>query len=200
VLLYAIVAISLLLPIFQRTVAAQQVRNDLDTALSSKAQSDTKELTGHPVNLSIDRLGIKLSIERGEFNSANRTWTLDPTHLFVSTFNDPQPIVSTNIDKQPLKVIFYGHNTETVLLNTKDITKGDILRINTAEGNSLTYYYVSDELISPTAAGILRQPRQQTPIALVTCNGIWSTERRVMYFAALDTPSPITINKDHHND
>jgi hypothetical protein len=199
-LLYAIIAIGLLLPVFQQTAAAQQVRNDLDTALSSKVQSNTKELTGHPINLSINRLGIKLSIKRGEFNSADRTWTLDPTHLFVSTFNDPQPIISTDTQKQPLRAIFYGHNTDAVLLNTKNITEGDILQIDTVEGDSLLYYYVSDELISPTETSILRQPRQQMPTALVTCNGIWSTKRRVMYFAALDTPSPITINKDHHND
>src|SRR5690348_12797200 len=96
ILLYAFVATGLLLPIFQRTAAAQQVRNDLNTVLSSNVLPDAKELTGHPKSLSIDRLGVKLLIDRGEYNTTTRTWTLDPTHLFVSTFNDPQPVISTD--------------------------------------------------------------------------------------------------------
>ena len=196
ILLYSVIAAYFFIPAFQQVTVAGEVKNHLDTVIHNSVQSDINVTTGHPKTMSIDRLDIKLSIHEGIYDKSTKTWTLDQSNLFVSTLNNANPIVSTSGTKQPLKVVFYGHNTDRVLLKTSNLTVGDILKINTAEGGVLTYYYVGDKYIAPESAGILRADRDETPIVLITCDGLLSTTRRVMFFAQIGTTNKFSYKKE----
>lgn len=196
VLLYVAIATYLLFPMYEKIAVAEQVNNHLDNIMSSSVQNRINEVTGKPRTVSIERLNINLPVQLGVYDTNTKSWTLDSTHLFVSTFNDAKPKISTDSHKQPLKIVFYGHNTNQILLNTSHLVKGDILKVTTTDGNVLSYYYVSDEYVSPRSSDILHASRGKTPLVLITCDGLFSTSRRIMYFASTDLAQYPSDSKD----
>lgn len=132
-------------------------------------------LTGTPVRLEIPRLGIMLAIQPGGIDPHTNDWILsyDAAHFAPMT----APASET-----PGNTLIYGHNTPEVLMPTADLVPGDTLTITTDNGHVFTYNYRADESVIPSDTHILTSKSNTPQLSLLTCEGIWSDKRRIMYF------------------
>lgn len=140
-----------------------------------KVVKEKKIVSGHPVRVTITRLGVSLPVVDGVYDQTEGSWTLsDDKAQFATETTEPNDDFGTTF--------IYGHNIPTVFEPLKDLTTGDILTVETDNGHTFTYRYLSDEIVSPEDTSILDEHSASPRVILMTCNGIWSENRRVMYF------------------
>jgi LPXTG-site transpeptidase (sortase) family protein len=136
-------------------------------------------ISGSPSSISIDRLNINLPVAPGYYNFNTKKWTLDSKHVFTDNLDNANPIVSNT---QTNVTVFYGHDIPGILVNTSNLVYGDILKVNTVNGYTFTYYYDHDKVVSPTDASFLSAKNTGDSVALMTCTGEFYQSRHVMYF------------------
>ena len=138
--------------------------------------TDQPLISGQPAQLSIDRIGVKLAVLEGAYDTERDDWTLsdDAAHFATMT--------TVPNDKQG-NTFIYGHNTAAVLEPVKDITVGDILTLTTTNGHVFTYAYVDDVSVEPNQTDVLRPDSVEPKLTLMTCQGIFSETRRIMHFS-----------------
>lgn len=187
ILVYMLIASLFVVPFMQQAQTESAVRNDLSQYLTqnsvvspdSTGTNSVLAAKETPVQLSIDRLNIKLPIKPGYYNPVTRKWTLDNTSVFVDSHTRPNPSVSA---KQEHITFIYGHDTPGVLLNTSNLVYGDIMTIDTQNGYRYRYYYNKSKVINPLETSVLSEKNTGDPVVLATCTGVWYQFRRVMYF------------------
>ena len=132
-------------------------------------------IQGQPTKLKIDRLGIDLPIIFGKYDAANDSWTVrDDAVQYAS--------VSTLPNDESGNTFLYGHNTSKVLDAVKDLRVGDKLTITTSNGRIFTYSYNKDVSVKPNKTDVITAPSDAPRVTLMTCEGIFSQMRRLMYF------------------
>ena len=144
-----------------------------------------------PTRLVIERLGIDLSVTPGTYNPATQTWTLNNSHVFVSTFTSPAPVVST--EETDSRVLLYGHNYQKILGKTVNLHPGDTVRIFTAKGYEFVYKYARDEVTTPADDRVL-QAGVAEPLTIMTCVGTWDEKRRLMHFDFVELRKPANLS------
>ena len=190
ILVYAGIASLFIVPALHRSQTSQTVKTQLsDYVQNSKKQNSSSKsaalvISGAPTEISIARLGIKLPVAAGYYNLSSQKWTLDSKHVFTDNYTNRDPLIGTS---QPNVTLFYGHDIPGILVNTSQITYGDILTINTTNGYRFKYFYTRSKVVAPTDASILTEKNKGEPVVLVTCTGTWYQSRRAMYFKLLDT-------------
>lgn len=187
---YLFVACLFLFPVVHQHIVAREVHHQLTVIQTQTATLPpiTETISGKPQTFQIQRLHIDFPVVPGTFDAASRSWTLDSQHVFVNVANNASPQLSTATENQPQMVTFYAHNFSDVVGNTKNLVPGDILTITTDTHYTFRYYYVHDQIVSPSDTQVLQTANQDTPVALLTCTGAWDQVRRVMYFAPLGSP------------
>jgi LPXTG-site transpeptidase (sortase) family protein len=135
----------------------------------------SKSVSGYPMRISIERLGINLPVVDGEYDAKKDTWTLRDNKVQYATMTDLPNDVQGN-------TVFYGHNTMQVLEPVKDIVPGDVLKVKTKNGHVFSYTYVKDSLVTPNKTNILTKPSSKPQLTLMTCEGFFSESRRLLYF------------------
>ncbi len=131
--------------------------------------------TGQPVQLSVDRLDLRLPIKEGHYNRSNQSWTLDDTSAFYATITD-QP------NDQRGSTFIYGHNRDTAFAPLTQIKAGDVVSIKTDNKLVFKYTYRRDAIIQPNMTSVLYENPAQPQLVLMTCDGLFSEVRRIMYF------------------
>jgi len=160
-----------LLPVTKVTAATQTPKA---AATTTSTPSTETTIYGQPVRLSIPRLGINLHIINGTYDTATKGWTLTSTNAQFATITS----LPNNVTGDTL---IYGHETAAVFEKTNDLVKGDILLIYTSNNHIFDYTYTSSKITSPTDTSVFSYqggPR----VTLLTCNGWFSQNRRLMYF------------------
>lgn len=132
-------------------------------------------LSGTPVRLEIPRLGISLAIEAGGIDPQTNDWILSNTAAHFAPMTAPA-------SEAPGNTLIYGHNTPAVLMPTSGLMPGDTLIITTANGHVFTYSYRGDESVIPSDTHIVTSSSATPQVSLLTCEGMWSDKRRIMYF------------------
>ena len=134
-----------------------------------------KIISGIPSRITIERLNIDLEVRDGAYNYDTDEWTLsnDATHYAQMTSKANDYRGSTFI---------YGHNTDAVLARMSGLIVGDIVTIKTANGHTFHYVYRSDDLVPPSVTEVLNDNPPTPRLTVMTCEGIWSQQRRLMYF------------------
>lgn len=132
-------------------------------------------ISGKPIRVKIARLGINLPIIDGKYDKVKDSWVLrDDTAQYAT--------ISTLPNDNQGNTFIYGHNTTAVLEPVKGLRVGDTLTIATTNGHVFSYKYISDISVKPNKTDIITAPSKTPRVTLMTCEGIFSKTRRVMYF------------------
>jgi len=132
-------------------------------------------ISGRPNRIVVESLGIDLSIKDGTYNSATKEWTLSDDIAYFAEMTTPANNSHGN-------TFIYGHNTDAIFAKFKDIKSGDIVKIYTTNGHQFEYTYRGDAIVTPDITNVLYENPASPQLTVMTCEGIWSKVRRIMYF------------------
>jgi LPXTG-site transpeptidase (sortase) family protein len=136
-------------------------------------------ISGHPVSFSVERLGINLPVRDGVYDSQTKEWSLSGDAVYFAT-------VTTEPNDTYGNTFIYGHNQVQVIEPMKDIQVGDIVTIKTSNGHTFRYAYTHDSIVAPNFVEALKENPDEPQLTVMTCEGIWSDARRLMYFNLLE--------------
>lgn len=175
---YLLIASFFVLPMWQRheavaeaLQAGQAAQNDLAI---KKAIADTK-IAGAPTRIVLPSLGIDLTVVQGAYNFNSNVWSV--TNL---TANYAQNTAEPN--NKSGKTLIYGHWTSKVFGPTKNLKPGDLAYVYTTGNHVLAYRFSYKSYIKPTDTAVLDSFKGKPGLVLMTCDGTWAQERRLMYF------------------
>ena len=134
---------------------------------------------GEPLSISIDRLGLDLPIKNGIYDKTTNDWTLSYDAVYYAQ-------ITALPNNQNGITFLYGHNDDKVLSSTENLVVGDIAVIKTKNGHIFKYIYTNDSLVTPDLTDILYENSDTPRLVIMTCEGIWSQTRRLMYFDLLE--------------
>lgn len=160
-----------LIPHESATVPVASIQTAQATVIPSVKQSTS----GEPVRLTVTRLGIDLVIKDGTYNKATGEWTLSDDAVYFATMTKQPNDASGN-------TFIYGHNTEAVLAPLRSLIPGDIVTLATSNGHVFSYSYTHDTVVLPSLTSVFRDNPEKPRLTVMTCDGIWSQGRRLMYF------------------
>lgn len=129
---------------------------------------------GEPAKISVPRLGIDLPVIDGEYDKKKDSWTLSEDKVQFAT-------MTSLPNNEAGNTFIYGHNTDAVFAPLAWLEAGDIVRIRTTNDLTFQYRYTGKQIVDPKTTSILAAT--ETPrLTLMTCEGIFSEGRRVMFF------------------
>jgi len=132
-------------------------------------------IKGEPLSIVLERLDINLPIEAGIYNKDTNDWTLSNDAVYYAQ------ITSLPNDQRGITFI-YGHNNKFVLGRLGELVVGDVINLTTKNGHTFTYIYSYDAIVPPDLTTVLYDNPESPQLIIMTCEGIWSQTRRLMYF------------------
>ncbi len=132
---------------------------------------------GYPKSFSMKRLGIDLPVRTGVYTKESDSWSLSDDAVYFAP-------MSSLPNNQRGTTFIYGHNNDNVLAQLSEgIVPGDRVSIVTANGHEFIYEYDKYTLVEPKSTGVLYEKSPTIPkLIVMTCEGIWSQSRKLMYF------------------
>ncbi|SRR6266550_744896 len=152
----------------------QQVASRAEQQIASAPQTH-QPLQGKPVRLVVPRLGIDIAIVDGHYNAVVRDWT-------VSKAAANWAVNTVPVNNNRGITFIYGHDTKQILAPTERIATGDTAYVYTDNGHVFSYTYQSDSIVKPADTQLFDQLDGAPGIKLMTCDGAWSQNRRIMNF------------------
>lgn len=146
-----------------------------------EAPSDTQGVTGRPVRLAVDKLGIDLVINPGAYDETSRTWTLNDSNVFIDAHTN---IYSGKVGQLPeshARPLLYGHNSHNVLGKADRLQPGDNIKVLTDNNHLITYEFTRSKKVSPDDTWILDYKGTED-LLIMTCSGTWNEKRLVSFF------------------
>lgn len=144
-------------------------------ATQAAAEKTDVVIQGEPVHLVLPRLGIELTIVRAEYDANTNSWPVSAT---AANYAVNTPPISNRADK----TLIYAHAQKNLFAATSDLKTGDDLYITTADGHVVHYQYANQLIVPPSDVSIFDQLRGVPGVILMTCDGVWSENRRFMEF------------------
>lgn len=136
---------------------------------------EKQRLEGVPVRLVVSRLGVDLAVHEGFYDPDTQEWTLNDTDAFFMVLTHQPNDVGGN-------TFIYGHNQAAVFLPLAGLEVGDIVDLYTSNNLHFVYRYDHDSFVAPTMTQILYEEAETPQLILMTCEGVLSEARRIMYF------------------
>lgn len=131
--------------------------------------------TGAPVSIQVPNVGINLAVIDGSYDPVKDSWTLtDDKAQFAAMTDLPNDRAGNTF--------IYGHNTDAVFAKLAGLKAGDIAEIKTANNLTFQYVYSGEQIVQPSNTDILNAEPATPRLTLMTCEGIFSQTRRVMFF------------------
>jgi LPXTG-site transpeptidase (sortase) family protein len=132
-------------------------------------------IEGDPSQIEVPSVGISLAIIPGQYDRQTNSWTLtNDKAQFADMTSRPNSISGTTF--------IYGHNTSPVFAKLAGIKQGDSAYVTTTNGHRFEYIYNGNRIVNPDNTSILNTHANNAQLVLMTCEGILSLTRRVMYF------------------
>ncbi len=131
--------------------------------------------TGAPVSVLVPNVGINLSVIDGTYDAAKDSWTLTDDKAQFATMTDRPNDRAGN-------TFIYGHNTDPVFAKLAGLKVGDVAEVKTANNLTFRYVYSGEQIVQPSNTDILNAEPATPRLTLMTCEGIFSQTRRVMFF------------------
>lgn len=151
------------------------VGRQADSRLNQHSASSKSAISGIPTRLVIPRLGIDLKVIEGFYDASTAQWSVSNTDANYA-INTPE-VNSTND-----KTLIYGHWTPQVFGPTKYLRTGDTAYVYTANGHLLKYSFTESMVVMPTDISMFKKLEGEPGMVLLTCQGTWGQERRLMFF------------------
>jgi len=147
----------------------------VNAAPSPKQQQARRIVQGIPRRIVSERLGVDLPVETGTYDAKTGEWTLSDSAAYFAAITDAPNDFSGS-------TFIYGHNRTSVFGPLNAIRSGDVVEITTQNGHVFTYSYMHDASIAPNMTDILYEHPKTPQLVLMTCEGVLSATRRIMYF------------------
>lgn len=131
--------------------------------------------TGAPATVAVPNVGINLPVIQGEYDAVKDSWTLtDDKAQFAAMTDQPNDRAGNTF--------IYGHNTDPVFAKLSALKAGDVAEVKTSNNLTFRYVYSGEQIVQPTNTDILNAEPATPRLTLMTCEGIFSQTRRVMFF------------------
>lgn len=131
--------------------------------------------TGAPSSIDVPNVGINLPVIDGTYDAANDRWTLtDDKAQFAAMTDRPNDRAGNTF--------IYGHNTDAVFAKLSGLQAGDIAEVHTTNNLTFRYVYTGQQIVQPNNTDILNAEPAVPRLTLMTCEGILSQTRRIMFF------------------
>lgn len=128
-------------------------------------------ISGKPVRVVVERIGLDLPVGEGNYNPADGSWTLANDKAFFA-----MPSMLAN--DQMGNTIIYGHNIKKVFKPLAGMIEGDKVIVYTDNGHMFAYSYLQKSDIKPNDISFFQADSEPTLI-LQTCEGTFSEWRRM---------------------
>ena len=122
-----------------------------------------------PVRLLISAVHIDLKVKTGSFHHTTSKWDIDDTNAFFAS-HTATPLI-------------YGHNITAIFEPLSRVEKGDELTLIYGDGTKKSFLYSGTRFVKPDDASVLTE-RDRNTVILLTCSGLFSDSRRLVYFEA----------------
>lgn len=162
-------------PVYQQMLIRERAYAASADLAKQAALSQHKELSGVPAQIVIPRLYINVGVVSGVYYNNAAVWSV--AHDYANYAENTTP--ANNISG---KTYIYGHWTKAIFGNTKNMVPGDIAYVTTSNHHIFTYSYTGNEVIKPTDTGWLNNMGGKPGLILMTCQGLWAQDRRLMFF------------------
>lgn len=136
-------------------------------------------IDGQPEYFAVERLGVNLPVKIGTYDQSTDSWTLSDDAVYFAA-------VSKLPNNQSGNTFIYGHNRDQVIAKLSDLVAGDVAVVKTLNGHSFAYIYVGDDVVSANTTSVLFEETEKPRLTVMTCDGAWSQDRRLMYFDLLE--------------
>jgi len=133
------------------------------------------EIESMPKRLIVERLGLDIDVEPGYYDVETKEWTLDETHAFFA-MQSQQPGTKAGT------AFIYGHNRASAFGPLAQLSVGDTVTLDLEDGHKVTYAYARDAKVTPETTQVVTEKSDYPQLILLTCDGLFSQARRVMYF------------------
>lgn len=175
--LYSVLALIVAVPYIGRSITSNNNVSKVETLSNqlSDAKPTEEPFSESATALKIERIGVDVPVVAGNYNLSNQTWDLSGNKAHLAGMLDP-------INNTGGFSFIYGHNNKNVLGKTKQLIKNDILVLFTTSGRKVYYAYDYDIEVKPDQSSILTEGRKPNYVAIMTCNGLYDQNRRIMYF------------------
>ena len=176
-LLYMVLLVIVASPFIGRytTKASNQGKVQALTTELAESKPTEQPFSEMATAIKIERVGVDVPVLPGGYNLQRNNWDLSADKVHLANVADP-------INNTGGFSVIYGHNNKNVLGKTKQLIKNDILVIFTTSGRKVYYAYDYDIEVKPEQVNILQDGRKANYVALMTCNGLFDQNRRLMYF------------------
>lgn len=152
--------------------AVQQVE---ETPVLNPRAFSTSAAEAMPTKIVIDSVSLNLAVKPGMYDAETKEWTLDNDNAFYATS-------SRKVNNQNGTTVIYGHDRASVFEPLRTIKAGDTVKLYTNDNREFIYTYRSDKRVTPDAVNVLYERSNSPQLVLMTCDGVWSDVRRLLYF------------------
>lgn len=135
-------------------------------------------LRGIPVRITVPSISLDLPIVAGTYDSRQQSWSVSDIAANYAT-NTYKP------NSQTGRTLIYGHDRDKIFHKLKELGNGAEVILSTKEGHVFTYRYALNSAhdVQPNDTSIFSHLNSPEPqLILMTCDGFWSQERRIMVF------------------
>ena len=154
---------------------ALQAGHQAETEFSSTKQTQLKKLEGIPTKVLIPSLSIDVPVVSGTYNKSEGSWTVAPDAANYATN-------TAKVNNINHKTLIYGHWTPQVFGPTKKLAKQDVVYVYTNNKQIFKYVYTGNTVVQPSDTQIFSHLKGQPGLVLMTCDGNWAQNRRIMFF------------------
>lgn len=144
-------------------------------AESPNTEPHSKVYQGHPLEIHIPKTGVTLPISGGVYDYSMKDWSISNSSAHFAT-------LTALPNNQQGNTLIYAHNRKGLFGSLDKLEAQDLVYVKTDNNLIFEYLFDSSELVRPDDLSILEyigQPR----LALVTCDGSWDQNRRLVYFS-----------------
>ncbi|HET9174560.1 MAG TPA: sortase [Candidatus Saccharimonadales bacterium] len=155
-------------------VNAESAGRYAESVLAS-VRSNSAMFSGEPTKIVLPRQGIDLPIVDGIYDGTQKVWSVARTTANFAT-------ITAQPNNAKDKTLIYGHWTPQVFGPTSNLKAGDFAYVYTSNGHIFQYRYENQTVIKPTDTQIFNNLNGKPGLALMTCEGTWAQDRRLMFF------------------
>lgn len=145
----------------------------MNTVIDTEA-INSEYISGQPERILIPSIGIDVEVIDGNYDEDNITWNVSQDKVNFAVMTDLPNNKSGN-------TVVYGHNSKYIFKNLEDVKDGDRVYIQTKNGYSFEYVFISKKEINPNDVSIL-ESSELPQLILLTCKGLLNEKRLVLTF------------------
>jgi len=175
---YVLIALLVFLPFWQKhevKVHAQAASQRAAAQLAVAHKPTVPLISGTPVRIIIGDVGVDVPIVNGSYDAQNTVWSVSGS---AANYATNTALLNNKHDA----TLIYGHWTQSIFGPTKNLVPGQIAYIYTDNGHLFQYRYIAKQIYAPSDTTVFQTLKGKPGLALMTCQGLWAQERRIMYF------------------